>query len=73
MGVRKRYWYTIECNHCGLPLEDYAGDIAGLTNTKEQAEGLAKEYGWLQTGKNTWKCPGCCATERRYNNEIGRC
>ena len=35
MGIRKRFWYTVECNHCGSILEDDAGDIAGITNTKE--------------------------------------
>lgn len=59
MGIRKRFWYTVECNHCDSILEDDAGDIAGITNTKEQAESLAREYGWLQVGKDTWKCSNC--------------
>ena len=59
MGVRKRTCYTIECNDCGDTLEGYTGDLIGITDTKEDAEALAKEHGWVQTGKNTWLCPEC--------------
>lgn len=63
MGIRKRHWYTVECNCCGSVLEDYAGDIAGLTNTKNQAKDLAIEYGWELKGKDTWICPECIAKD----------
>lgn len=59
MGIRKRTWYTVECNHCGAVLEDYTGDIAGLSNSRKQAETIAYENNWTKTGQDTWKCPEC--------------
>lgn len=59
MGVIKRFCYSVKCNCCGALLENYAGELIGLTNKREEAEAVARENGWLQTGINTWKCPDC--------------
>ena len=59
MGVIKRYCYSVKCNYCEALLENYTGELIGLTNKREDAEEVAKENGWVQTGKNTWKCPEC--------------
>ena len=61
MGVIKRYCYSVECNCCEALLENYTGELIGLTNKREDAEEIAKENGWVQTGKNIWKCPECIA------------
>ena len=44
-----------------LRLENYTGELIGFTNKRKDAEEVAKENGWVQTGKNTWKCPECIA------------
>lgn len=64
MGIRKRSCYTVECNRCDAVLEDYCGELIGITDTRKDAENLAKEKGWIQTGNNTWVCPRCVQEER---------
>ena len=56
MGIRKRTYYTVECNHCGKLLEDDAGELVGLTTKREQAVRTAEQYGWFCIGKDTWRC-----------------
>lgn len=35
MGVKRRICYTIECNVCKALLEDYTGELIGITNKKK--------------------------------------
>lgn len=61
MGIVKRVCYSVKCNLCGALLEDYAGELIGITNERKDAIGLAKEYNWKQMNNNTWVCPECSA------------
>lgn len=59
MGIVKVSFYSVECNHCKCLLEDYTGELARVTQKRKLAEIIAKENGFVQTGKNTWFCPNC--------------
>lgn len=59
MGVFKRVCYSIKCDTCKSPLEDYTGELIGITDTKEDAVELALKNGWRQISKTIWKCPNC--------------
>lgn len=51
--------WRVECDGCGCTLGDDMYD-AIMYDTKEQAEFIAEESGWLQLGKrNHWYCPDC--------------
>lgn len=63
MRVMRVTYYTVRCNRCNsfitLKMEDYTGDISSYTNKRGYAEEMAREYGYLQIGENTWLCPEC--------------
>ena len=64
MGIVKVTFYSVECNRCKCLLEDYFGELARMTYSREMAEEMAKEHGFLRTGKNTWICPECRKLEK---------
>lgn len=66
MGIRKRTYYTIECNHCGTDLEVFLSkffneeiNLPHIANTKEKVTEIAEKYGWCCIGKNSWRCMDC--------------
>lgn len=59
MGVIKRVCYSIKCNSCNTVLEDYTGELIGITNKRQDAVELAFENKWVLLGEDIWKCPTC--------------
>jgi|GEM_PF-2650174 len=57
VGLRRIVYYTIECNKCKSPVEDYAGELT--ERNKESIKSIAKSYGFVQMNKDTWICPEC--------------
>lgn len=67
MGIRKRTYYSVECNYCGVDLEDFLDNffkddginLPKIADTKEKAAEIAEKYGWYCIGKNPWRCMDC--------------
>ena len=59
MGVVKRTYYSATCDCCNSRLEDWTGELAGITNTKKEAIECAKENGWIRTEDGSFYCPDC--------------
>lgn len=67
MGIRRRTYYSVECNHCGEDLEDFLDkffkdegiNLSKIADTKEKAAEIAEKYGWCCIGKNSWRCMDC--------------
>lgn len=59
MGIRKRVYYTVECNSCKKLLEDDVGELTGITLKRKDAEKIATDNGWENNGKDLWICSDC--------------
>lgn len=58
MAIKRLMFYTVICDFCESPLEDYAGEICRITETKEEAKRIAVRKGFCYSGKS-WYCPDC--------------
>lgn len=58
MSAKKISFYTVICDFCDSPLEDYVGEICRITETKEEAERIAIRKGFCYCNKK-WYCPDC--------------
>lgn len=68
MAIEKLSFYTVKCDFCGSPLEDYAGEICRITDTKEEAMRMAIIKNFCYKNKK-WYCP-CCAKKLCVSNEL---
>lgn len=58
MSVEKISFYTVICDFCKCPLEDFVGELARITETKEEAKRIAVTKGFCYNNKK-WYCPNC--------------
>lgn len=58
MSVEKVSFYTVICDFCKCPLEDFTGELARITETKEEAKRIAVKNGFCYSNKK-WYCPEC--------------
>ena len=58
MAIKKMTFYTIICDSCDIPLEDFTGELARITETKEEAQRIAVRKGFCHYNKK-WYCPDC--------------
>lgn len=56
--IEKVVFYTVKCDECAVPLEDYTGELARITETKEDAKRIAIKNGFCYNNKK-WYCPVC--------------
>lgn len=64
MGVIIRKCYSVQCDYCKCLLEDYTGELVGITECKKMAVALAREKGWVRNGK-LWACPICAKEDKK--------
>lgn len=57
--IEKTVFYSVRCDGCKCLLEDYTGELARLTYTREIAENTAKRNGFVQISPKKWYCPEC--------------
>lgn len=64
MGVDRIIFYSVSCNKCKAPIEDWEGEIGRLTqNNRKLAENIARKVGFKQVSANKWLCPNCVNIE----------
>lgn len=66
MGIKRRPLYTVYCDvhNCLNQLEDYTGDLSGMSTSRERAAEIALATGFKQLSERKWACPDCV---KRYN------
>lgn len=59
MPVERNVFYSVCCDKCHSLLEDYTGELAGVTKKRSVAENIARENGFVQISPRKWICPEC--------------